>query len=517
MPDTTTVRLAEVLGGLSLACDLADAFPPEKVLRTAVLSVELGKRLGLEPAELRDTFYASVLRYTGCTAFSHEEAHLYGGGDDINTRSTMALADVSDPVALVGRVVANLARGASPLTRVRAVGAMLSDREVVAKHARSQCEGAIHMARLCGVGGGVVDALQHICERWDGRGVPAGTAGEALPMAIRISHVADIVEIVHHRHGADAALETARKRSGKHFDPTIAAALQRDGAELMALLALPTIWQRFLDSEPEPAARVSAARIDDVARVFAHVADLKSTFTAGHSHGVAALAERAAGLLGLDAEACTRVRRSALLHDLGRVAVPTGIWDKPGALSIAEWERVRLHAYYTERVLFQAPALRPLCALAAAAHERLDGGGYHRALPAAMIEREARVIAAADCYHALREPRPQRAALGAPAAEVIVRDLAREGRLDRDAVSAVLSAAGHAPARIAAEWPCGLSDREVEVLRRLARGKSNKQIAADLDISPRTVQHHVAHVYAKIGTSSRAAATLFATEHALLE
>src|SRR5689334_7303511 len=155
------VRLAEVLGGLSLACDLADGFPPEKVLRTALLAVELGRRLGLAQDVLRDAFYASVLRYTGCTAFSHEEAHVYGAGDDIATRDLMALADVTQPLAFVGSVVTGLGRGGPLLARARAVASMLSDREAIAKHARSQCEGASHMARLCGVGPGVVDSLQY--------------------------------------------------------------------------------------------------------------------------------------------------------------------------------------------------------------------------------------------------------------------------------------------------------------------------------------------------------------------
>lgn len=511
-----SVRLAEVLGGLSLACDLADGFAPETVLRSALLAVELGKRIDLAPERLRDTFYASLLRYTGCTAFSHEEAHVYGTGDDIATRELMALADVAQPLAFVGSVVGGLGRGGPLLARVRAVASLLADGKAVRDHAAAQCEGATYMARLCGMGGGVIAALQFINERYDGRGVPAGTAGDALPWEIRLSHVADAIVLVHQRAGRDAALHEARVRSGGHFDPAIVAALEADASELFALLDRATVWEQFLASEPLPIARVPLVRLDDVARAFGHVADLKSTFLTGHSTSVAALAERAATSLGLDRERCERVRRAALLHDVGRVAVPTGIWDKPGSLSIAQWERVRLHAYYGERVLFQAPALRPLAAVASAAHERLDGSGYHRAIPASLIEREARLIAAADVYCALRADRPQRAALDPARSEALLREQVDAGRLDREAVHAVLAAAGHRQQPLPTAWPAGLSDREVEVLRRLARGRSNKQIASELGISPKTVQHHIAHVYEKIGTSSRAAATLFALEHSLL-
>jgi HD-GYP domain-containing protein (c-di-GMP phosphodiesterase class II)/DNA-binding CsgD family transcriptional regulator len=514
-PRADQVHLAELLGGLSLGCDLADGFPPEKVMRTVVLAVELARMQGIEGEALRDVYYTSLLRFLGCTAFAHEEANLYGAGDDINTRSVMALADAASPVDIVGRIVRGIGREGPPLPRVRAVAAMLSDPAVVKKHARAQCEASVRLAGIMGLGTNVRDSLQQICERYDGKGAPHGLSADALSLAIRCSHVADIAEIAYHRDGRPAAIEIVRKRAGRQFDPQLAAAFLHDADRLLGLIEGPTVWERFLEAEPQPRALIGPSRLDDVALAFAHFADVKSTWTLGHSTGVAELACRAADLLGEGPAERALLRRAALLHDLGRVAVPNSVWDKPGKLSVSEWERARLHAYYTERILWRSPPLSAISQLASAAHERLDGAGYHRAIASAMIARGARVLAAADCYHAMREPRPHRPALTADEAARALLDDANAGRIDREAARAVLEASGQ-PAPVHASWPNGLSDREVQVLRLVARGRSNKQIAAELAISARTVQHHVMHIYDKIGVSSRAAAALFATDHSLL-
>jgi DNA-binding CsgD family transcriptional regulator len=185
-------------------------------------------------------------------------------------------------------------------------------------------------------------------------------------------------------------------------------------------------------------------------------------------------------------------------------------------LTDGEWEQVRLHPYYTERIFSRAPALAPLGALAALHHERLDGSGYHRRLPGSQLPPAARILAAADAYHALTEPRPHRPAHPPEAAAAEIGREVQAGRLDRDAVNAVLSAAGHRVRTVRHAWPGGLSEREVEVLRLLARGHSNRQMAPILSISEKTVSHHIQHIYDKLDVSTRAAATLFAMRHDLL-
>jgi HD-GYP domain-containing protein (c-di-GMP phosphodiesterase class II)/DNA-binding CsgD family transcriptional regulator len=244
--------------------------------------------------------------------------------------------------------------------------------------------------------------------------------------------------------------------------------------------------------------------------------DLKSPFMLGHSSEVAELSERAAGALSLGPEAVTDLRRAALLHDLGRVAVSNRIWEKPAALGMAEWERVRLHPYQTERILARSRVLEPLARIAGMHHERQDGSGYHRGTSGTQVPAAARVLAAADAFQAMTQDRPYRRGLAPEAASAALAEEARSGRLDPECVRAVIEAAGQPVPRVRTPWPVGLSDREVEVLRLVAHGLSNRAIADRLVISPRTAEHHVQHIYAKIGGSTRAAAAMFAMEHGLL-
>ncbi len=203
------------------------------------------------------------------------------------------------------------------------------------------------------------------------------------------------------------------------------------------------------------------------------------------------------------------------MHDLGRLGVSNSIWDKPGPLGPGEWERVRLHPHITERMLQQSAALAPLGAVAVQHCERLDGSGYPRGLVGAAISRPARILGAADAYQAMREPRPHRPARAPDEAAAALRAEVKAGRHDANAVEAVLGAAGHRVAR-RREGPAGLTQREVEVLRLLARGMPNKALAERLVISPKTVANHVEHIYAKIGAANRAQASLFAMQHGLL-
>ena len=256
-------------------------------------------------------------------------------------------------------------------------------------------------------------------------------------------------------------------------------------------------------------------RFDAALLAIANFVDLKSPYSLGHSSAVADLAAQAGPRLGLaEAEART-LRRAGLVHDFGRLGVSNAIWDKRGPLGAGEWERVRLHPYMTERMLQQSAVLAPLGAIAVQHRERLDGSGYPRQLSGASISRSARILAAADAYQAMREPRPHRPERTADEAAAELRADVRAGRLDAEVVEAVLGAAGHRVSR-RREGPAGLTPREVEVLILLARGLSNKEIARQLVISPKTAGNHIEHIYSKIGASTRAKASLFAMQHGLL-
>ena len=358
-------------------------------------------------------------------------------------------------------------------------------------------------------------ALGDLFERWDGKGYPSGKKGDESALLARVVIVADVLEIAFSRYGLDATLETARKRSGGRFDPALVATFCDHAPNLLAELGTGSVWELFLGAEPESHCQVSPALVERYAEAFARAVDLKSVWTATHSYGVGVLAAAAGQAAGLEQATVRDLRIAGWLHDLGRVAVPNLIWDKPGPLNDAEREQVRLHAYQTERLLARSPVLAPVAALAGAVHERCDGSGYPKSLKSGQLDEPARLLAACDVFSALREDRPHRPAYGIEAAARMLTDEAGRGTLDRGAARHVLEAADASPPRLPAGWPAGLSEREVEVLRLVARGSTNKDVARALGISAKTVQHHVAHIYTKIGVTSRAGAALFAAEHGL--
>ncbi len=509
------LRLAEIIASLSLATDLGNALPLEKALRNTVLAVGLGEAIGLSGQELSDVYYLALLRYLGCTAFSHEMAGIVR--DDNAMRGLLAPVDGRPPTDIVRTAIRGLDRGYGPIARAQAIGRFIAKgRTLQPQMVEADCEVASRLANRLGMSEGVQRGLGHIFAMWNGGGVPA-SAGEAIPMPARIVLIVHITELWYRLAGVDGAVATLRRERGRSFDPALTDAFLPIVAERMADVSRESVWQIMLDCEPGPRPWVPPSRLDEVAAAFADFADLKSAYTLGHSSGVARLAADAASGAGLEPDAVDRIRRAALLHDLGRVSVPTSIWEKAGGLTAAEWERVRLHPYYTERALAQSSTLQPLAQLAGSHHERLDASGYHRAVPASLLSAEARLIAAADAYHAMSEDRPHRRALSASA---ISKELGQEigrGRLDREAVNAVMAAAGQRALKTRSAWPRGLSDREVDVLRLVSKGKSNREIARTLSIAEATVHHHVLHIYGKIGVSTRAGAALFAMENDLVQ
>ena len=375
----------------------------------------------------------------------------------------------------------------------------------------SACEVSTALARRLGLPAEVQAGLDQVYERWDGHG-PGSIGGEALCVSARIAHVVDIVEIADRAGGVAAARELIRRRTGSHFDPEIAGVFDRCAEELLGGLDDVDVMQAALDAEPTPQPRCPRAELEGLARAIADFADLKSPWTLGHSPAVAELAAGAAR----DDEARETLMLAGLLHDLGRVAVPNGIWDKPKPLVAAQWERVRLHTYYTERILARTPVFAGLATLAGAHHERLDGSGYHRGVGGDALSEEMRLLAVADAYVAMTNERPHRTAMTGEAAAAALRAEVDAGRLCGHAVAAVLEAAGLERAPAPAAAPCGLTEREVEVLGLLAHGMTNKQIAGRLFLSAKTVQHHVAHIYDKIDRRTRAGAAMFAMEHRLV-
>ena len=377
------------------------------------------------------------------------------------------------------------------------------------------CEVAQRFAGWLDLGSSIQAALEYVFARWDGRGFP-DARGDAIPLPMRLLHVARDISLFLSAAGADEARTVIERRTGAAYEPRLAELAVRNFGDLLSELDEARMWEQALEIEPFPQVRIAGEKVDAAFMAIATLTGLKSPWLREHSTGVAELAEAAAWRMGLPAASVTLLRRAALAHDLGRVGVSNAIWEKPGPLGFGEWERVRLHPHFTERAFAQSSALAPIGMLAGSHHERLDGSGYHRGTRGPALDQPARILAAADCYGAMREARPYRPALDAPAAEAELMREAEEGRLDPEAVDAVLTAAGHRVRQRPRELPAGLTERELEVLLVLVRGGSNQEIAEDLGISAKTVGHHVEHVYQKAGVRSRAAATVWAFEHDLV-
>ncbi|KNE84208.1 MULTISPECIES: HD domain-containing phosphohydrolase [Streptomyces] len=506
------VRLAEVLAALSLTTDLAAGVTFEKGLRTCVVATVFARDvLAGDRETCRAVYETALLRSVGCTSFAPELAAIFG--DEVAFQSALKHLDPGDEVPLTEQLVRlggwtreKAQRLTDTLTQVLPT--------VGAEAMRNGCEAGRALGSGLGVLPRTLAALNDVYERWDGQGIPLGAAGEHLSFAARVVHVAEQAVLAHAQGGEPAAVSRVVRRAGGHLDPAVARAFAADAAKVLAPLREPDAVASALAAEPPPYVTVSAEEVPGLCAVLGRFVDLKGTWLVGHSEHVARLAESAGRLGGLAADDLTRLRCAALLHDLGRAGISADVWDRPGPLSTADMERVRMHTYWTERVLERVPALAALAPVAAAHHERLDGSGYHRGDAGTRVSPAARILAAADVFAALTEPRAHRDAFTADEAARRLTREADSGTLDRAACDLVLRAAGGRPSP--PSRPAGLTAREVEVLRLAARGLTNRQIGAELSISSRTVGHHLGHIYDKTGRRTRAGVAVFAMEQQLL-
>ncbi|HEY3485676.1 MAG TPA: HD domain-containing phosphohydrolase [Ilumatobacteraceae bacterium] len=505
--------MAEIVAALSLGIDLGFGQPMEHVLRQCWIALRLSDQLGLDDDERSVVYYTSLLTNVGCHTDAHEQAKWFG--DDIALRSdkyTYGIHGVRSAVAGFRRV----GSGQAGLHRFRVgLNFVLSGyREVDGMIARHSAMARL-LATELGLPRPVQEAVAASYEQWDGKGWPGELSGDAVPIAARISQLAEFVEVAHRSGGVGAAAELARKLAGSQFDPRLAAVFASGAGEVLDGLDATSTWDDVIAAEPALDRALSDIELDDALGAVADFVDLKSPYTLGHARGVAQLVADAGAQLSLDVTSRAVLRRAGLVHGLGRLGISNAIWDKAGPLGAGERERVRLQPYFTERMLQQSPGLAPVGAVAALVRERVDGSGHPRGLRGDALSPAARVLAAADVYQALLEPRPHRHARVPTDAASELRSEVRAGRLDGDAAEAVLVAAGHRR-RKHAERPDGLTAREVDVLRLVARGLSSKEIATELVISPKTARNHIEHIYTKTGTTNRVAASHYAIRHGLL-
>jgi HD-GYP domain-containing protein (c-di-GMP phosphodiesterase class II) len=502
-----------MVAALSLATDLGLGQPQQHIIRQTVIALRMAELEGLSAEECAAIFYVSLLAWVGCVADAHEMGKWFG--DDMVVRADSYLVDMTG-LPMMRFMIGHVAGGSSPIRRLTMIGRFLAGgSKEVAQSMATHCQTSGDLSLRLGLGADVRGPLQQAFERWDGKGSPGKLAGGEIARVMRIVHVANDVEALHRIGGVEGAVEMLRSRRGTEFDPELVDHFCAHADELLAGIGEVDGWEALIGGQAELGNELTEPELDQALEAFADYADVKSPFTLGHSRGVAELSATAATSLGLPSSDVALVHRAALVHDVGEIGVSSGILDKAGPLTDYERERVRTHPYLTARTFSKPRALAAIGQLAAMHHERLDGSGYPTGLTADSLPMSARVIAAADVYHALLEPRPHRSALDRDAAKQVLSVEVTAGRLDGDAVRAVLNAGGHR-VRTHSENAAGLSAREVEVLVLLSRGLTKKRIGQQLNISAKTVNAHVEHIYAKLGVTGRGAAALFAMRQGLI-
>jgi HD-GYP domain-containing protein (c-di-GMP phosphodiesterase class II) len=505
--------LADLVAAFSLATDLGLGQPMDHVLRAWRIAVELAEHVGLDAEERGPLYYVVTLAWVGCVADTPEVAALFG--DDIAFRADSYDVDLAG-LPMLGFMLRHVGSGSSPLHRLRlATNLVATGGTAVQRGLMSHCLTTARLAERFELGDEVCRPLHQVFARWDGKGVPGDLAGEAIELPMRLFHLADTVEVHHRTGGTDAAVAIARAKRGKHFDPTVVDAFCAVAGDVLGDPDTEHEWDALIDREPSLQQILTDDQLDSALEAVADFTDLRSVHRAGHSRVVAQLVERAAIAQAFPDADVAAARRAALVHDLGLHGIPATILDRSEPLRAAEAERLRLHPYYTERMLARPDALAKVGAIAALVRERCDGSGYPRGLTAATIPRTVRTLAAACAFQAMTEPRAHRPAMTPKQAAAELRAEVRAGRLDATAVDAVLAAAGE-PGGKRRVGPSGLTPREIEVLVLIARGASTRQVAQHLSIAPKTAETHIERIYTKTGATTRSTATLYALQQGLL-
>jgi len=472
-------------------------------MRACLVATELARRAGFGSASRGEVYYSALMRFAGCAATSHEAAAAFGG-DDVAVRARGDLIDPSRPV----EAVTFLAGLGSGLEKLRVLARAPRVAGIIEESARADCEVGAELVRRLQLPVAVAQAVLCAFERYDGKGSPSGLAGDDVSEAARFAAVGFAAVMFDAVGGPGLAADTVGRWSGRALDPSIAALFLEAPVELLASADPDDLWATVVDTEPQPPRFFhDGAHLEEALAGYGDAADLKAPFFQGHSRGVAELARVSASAVGVDPSIAYR---AGLLHDLGRVAVPTGVWERPGPLRPEEWELVRLHPYQSGRIVARSRVLEPLAAIVSRHHERLDGSGYPAGMRGSDLDPASRLLAVADVWRTFSENRPHRAALTPDEASRRMAGMP----LDRDAVRAVLAAA-EAPRPSFPALPVDLTERELEVLQLLAAGLTKRQVAARLFISHSTVHTHTVHIYAKCGVSTRAGLAMFAMRQGL--
>ena len=412
-PVRDCMNLGALVGALSHALDLTEGQPPGHCLRAAHLGRRVGAHLGLRGERLDDLWFTIVLKDLGCSSNAARICELYLA-DDIAFKRDFKEIDGSPGAALrfvLARTGMKTQGRAGWSERLRSIVHILNNGGTIAHELiETRCHRGADIAARMRFGDGVQSGIRSLDERWDGSGKPEGLEGEGIPLFSRIALAAQVFDIFHSGGGLDAARREIVARSGTWFDPAVADAL-------IAVADRPGLSAELADGEglvaaaPQTSVPIDESYLDEVAAAFADVVDAKSPFTSGHCERVTLYADMIAEEMGLAPDRRRRLRRAALLHDIGKLGVGNDILDKPGRPDEGEWEVIRAHPVHGRRILELAGAFADCAHVAGDHHEKLDGTGYPNGIGGDAIALETRIVTVADVFDALSADRPYRDAM----------------------------------------------------------------------------------------------------------
>ncbi|HEX4297708.1 MAG TPA: HD domain-containing phosphohydrolase [Devosia sp.] len=426
MPASDEIELAELVSALSYALDLTEGQPAGHSVRACWIGIHVGMELGLSAADLTELYYTILLKDVGCSSNAARICQLYVT-DDLTMKAAAKFLDHTPPQFLWYLIShAGMKRGLVERFRI-IVETALKTGEIAHELTDTRCHRGADIARTMRFSETVAQGITDLDEHWDGTGQPANKPGEAISLFARIALLAQVTDVFFTSEGPLKAMAEVARRSGTWFDPRLVQSMQMVAArpDFWRSLSDPLLQQRVVDYQTVKASRpVDEDYLDDIAAAFAQVIDAKTPYTSGHSDRVALFSDLIAGELAMDPLRRRRLRRAALLHDIGKLGVSNQTLDKPGKLDAEEWAEIKRHPALGELVLSRVAAFSDLAEVAAQHHERLDGAGYPRGLPAEKIGLESRIVAVADVFDALTADRPYRKAMTATAATAILAEMA---------------------------------------------------------------------------------------------
>ncbi len=434
-------HVAEILGALSHALDLTEGQPAGHCERACLIATRTAIEAGIAGEALGNVYFTALLKDLGCSSNAARICELYIA-DDISLKRDFKTLDGSLSSAL--RFVFN--KTGIELGFAERIGAIINivqnGGRIVDEMIEARCTRGADIAARLRFNIEVQAGIRHLDEHFDGTGRPDGLKGNAIPSQSQLALLAQIADVFFTEHGPKAARAEIAARAGTWFDPRWVAAFERasEGADFWACLERARCSRELAALAPARLSRlVDDAYIDEIAEAFCDVVDAKSPFTAGHSRRVAGFAASITETLGVEVPLRNSVRRAALLHDIGKLAVSNTILDKADKLSPAEWEAMRAHPRHSQEILQHVAVFSELAPIAGAHHERLDGKGYPWGIGGNEIPLAARIITVADVFDALTADRPYRKAMQvADALAILDREIGVA--FDPDCVSALKDA-----------------------------------------------------------------------------